>query len=145
MEPLAPLQETAQFVKNMKILKGYKGKILRHAKHFYKNYKNILNIEQLSYVLASNALLTLNMLFTGNSFRKIKNRTYISSSEEYEASYTPVFPICSKYIDYFKPTMLTDKDGSIFEKLMPDINGYNDNTPTIVKKHEPCLNIFIKN
>ena len=60
-----------------------------------------------------------------NGQRK-QRRTFIGSSEPLDSVYRPAFPIDSRYQHYFKPTMLTDKDGHLNEALHPDLLGNND-------------------
>jgi hypothetical protein len=55
-----------------------------------------------------------------NGFRK-QWRTFIGSTEPLDYIYRPAFKIDSRYQHYFKPTMLTDKEGNIDGALHPDL------------------------
>jgi hypothetical protein len=48
-------------------------------------------------------------------------RTYVGSTEALDAVYKPAFRLDSKYENYFKPTMLTDKKGNLSETMQPDL------------------------
>ena len=124
MDPVSPLQETISFISAAQHLKKQRKQIVRHALSFFRHHRHQLNLEKMTYALASNALLTMNQLMTSASIRKISapaNWTHISSTEQFESTYTPAFPVANKYAHHFTPTMLTDSKGVITEALAADV------------------------
>jgi hypothetical protein len=51
----------------------------------------------------------------------LHKRTYISPTEGLDPFYRPAFRIDPQYKSYFKPTMLTDRDGNLIEDLHEDL------------------------
>ena len=124
MEPLSPINDVVTLIRNMRQLAGYRRNACTHAFGFYRNYHRYMKKEIMFYALASNILLALNTIFTaGSLFPKttMMQRSYISTTEKLEKSYTPAFRIDSRYSSYFEPTMLTDENGMINEELADDI------------------------
>jgi len=124
MKPLSPLNEVVKFIQNLNNLAGYRRKILKHAFSFARHYRKLFNPEEMVYALASNAIITLNLLCTANTLAKKKERSFISTSEKLESTYKPAFKVERRYEHYFRPTMLTDEKGHISEDLFQDIENY---------------------
>ena len=53
--------------------------------------------------------------------KRTRQHTYISTREPLDDTYKPAFRVDSRYEDYFKPTMVTDKDGYLAEELAEDL------------------------
>lgn len=124
MQPLSPISDVVTLIRNMRQLIGYRWDACIHAFGFYRNYRRYMNKEIMLYALASNILLALNTIFTaGTLFPKqaMMQRSYISTTETIEQSYTPAFKVDSRFFSYFEPTMLTDENGMISENLADDI------------------------
>jgi hypothetical protein len=45
----------------------------------------------------------------------------LSPTEALDPFYKPAFRVDSRYASYFKPSMLTDKDGNLVEELQADL------------------------
>ncbi len=141
MEPFSPLEETVNFIHDAQHLKKHRKRIMKHALSFFRRYRHKLNLEKMVYALASNGLLTMNQIMTSTSLRKFSapaNWTHISSSERLESTYTPSFPVESRYAGYFTPTMLTDSAGNISENLAEDVYSWDrkKSTTSVQKKTE---------
>ena len=124
MTPVSEQAKVVALIRNMRQLKGFRRKAIKHAFGLYANYSGHMKKELLFYALASNILLALNTLFTAGSFypqKTMMSRSYISTSEIVESSYKPAFWVENRYAGYFKPTMLTDKNSEINEDLAEDI------------------------
>lgn len=124
MHPYSQTGEVIQFVRNMQNLRGYRRRILNHARGFYKHYRKTLSAQRMIMALAPNALITANQLMTARPLifsRKISGRTHRSATEKLDACYTPAARIDSKYANYFKPTHLTDENGEVSAELAPDL------------------------
>jgi hypothetical protein len=126
MEPLSPIEDVVILIRNMRQLVGHRWNACTHAFGFYQNYHRYMEKEIMFYAIASNILLALNTLFTAGSLfprKKMMQRSYISTTEKLEQSYQPAFRVDSRYRSYFKPTLLTDENGTISEELVDDIFG----------------------
>jgi hopanoid C-2 methylase len=124
MKPLSPLEETVSFISAAQHLKKRRKRIIRHALAFFRLHRQQLNLEKMVYALASNGLLTMNQSMTSASLRKFSapaNWSHISTTEQFESTYNPAFPVDNNYANHFKPTMLTDSEGMITEALATDI------------------------
>lgn len=121
MTPLSPMEETTAFIANMDSLVGYRVKIAKHALRFARHYQTTLNPEKMLYALAGNALTTLNPLFTANALTLSRRRTHVTTTEQPDSTYKPAFQVERRFEHYFKPTMVTDFQGSITRELQHDI------------------------
>jgi len=121
MEPMSPMDETVQFVREMQDLAPYRARIRKHAWAFYKRYRKTLPASRMALALAPNALLTMNFLMTGAWLGKRPERSHISSQEGLDPCYTPSFRIDARYESHFQPTMLTDARGEVSEAVAPDL------------------------
>jgi hopanoid C-2 methylase len=131
LRPLAdPLPNAVRFVRDIQNLRGYHARVIRHMKNFFSRYRRALSWSNLAMSQYNAFLLCTPKLATGgyhgdgfflNGYGK-RRRTFIGSSEPLDSVYRPVFPIDSRYRHYFKPTMLTDKDGYLDEALHPDLS-----------------------
>jgi hypothetical protein len=129
LKPLDPVNDAANFVKDIQNFRGYRSRIFRHMKDFFRNYRNVLPWGNMLLAQYNALLLCTPMLSTAgsdigsiflNGFRK-QWRTFIGSTEPLDYIYRPAFKIDSRYQHYFKPTMLTDKEGNIDGALHPDL------------------------
>ena len=144
MQPLENIYEVANFIENLKSLKGYRTKVLKHAFSFARRYRHRFNFEQMVYALASNGLITLNALFTAGKLSRGSRQTHISSTERVESTYMPKFRVEAQFENYFSPTMLTGEQGEINEDLGADFEGYspkrNVDSQAVICEEETCLN-----
>ncbi|MGI8835339.1 MAG: B12-binding domain-containing radical SAM protein [Pyrinomonadaceae bacterium] len=122
-KPVDPIDEVVKFVDDLQILKGYHGRVLKHAARFAKIYHSKLTAAQMVLALGG-ALLTcaqpISTSFTGFGWAKkrARPRTYISTTEPLDHMYTPAFRVDSQFEDYFKPTMVTDAQGELHEDIL---------------------------
>jgi hypothetical protein len=131
VKPLDSMPQAVQFVQDFQTLRGYKRRIMRHMKDFYKKYRTVLSWERMGFAqycafhLCTPKLATLGTdlgRIGGNGYGR-HPRTYVGSTEALDSVYEPAFRIESKYENYFKPTMLTDRHGNLNETLQPDLLG----------------------
>jgi CheY-like chemotaxis protein len=133
LRPLDPIDEVADFFRNIQGLYGYRSRLLRHSLGFYKRYRSKLTNFQMMVALNSSLLLCAERLITSCSWtntQRKRRHTHISTREPLDDAYTPAFCVDSRYEDYFKPTMVTDKAGHLIEDLAEDLLC----TPAAIKK-----------
>lgn len=120
LRPLDPMEEVSNFLRKIECFHGFRLRILRHSLGFYKKYRTKISHLQMMRSLVSSLLLCTKWGIIGN--KQVRNRTYISTNEQLDNVYTPAFNVDSRYKDYFKPTMVTDKHGDLAEELAGDLS-----------------------
>ena len=124
-KPVDEISEVVKFVDEVQSLKGFHGRIVKHAAGFMQRYRTKLTKMQLLLALGNGLLICaqpVSTSFSGLGWIKArpKPRTYISTTEPLDHMYTPAFRVDSRFESYFKPTMVTDKQGELHEDI---ING----------------------
>lgn len=128
LRPLDPIDEVADFLRNIQGLYGYRLRLLKHSLGFYKRYRSKLTNFQMMVALNSSLLLCAERLVTSCGWMRAQHKrtryhTHISTREPLDDVYTPAFCVDSQYEDYFKPTMVTDKAGCLSDYLIEDLIG----------------------
>jgi hopanoid C-2 methylase len=128
LQPRDSFGEVCQFLDDIHTMRGFRRRIVRQSLSFAKRYRRILTPQQLLIAFSSTALLSLYSTVTTHSvwsrlFSRAPRRTYIGTTEPLDATYTPAFPVASRYAHYFKPTLLTDDKGYLTEELAEDLQG----------------------
>jgi hopanoid C-2 methylase len=128
LQPRDSFGEVCQFLDDIHTMRGFRRRIVRHSLSFAKRYRRILTPQQLIIAFSSTALLSLYSTVTTHSvwsrlLSRAPRRTYIGTTEPLDATYTPAFPVASRYAHYFKPTLLTDDKGHLTEELAEDLQG----------------------
>lgn len=126
LRPLDPIDEVADFFRNILSLGNYRMRVFRHSLGFYKRYHSKLNIRQMVTALSPGLMLCAETLVTscgriGVKNKRVRRHTHISSREPLDDIYEPAFCVDSCYEDYFKPTMVTDSAGFLAEELAEDL------------------------
>lgn len=126
LRPLDPLDEVVKFLGDMLSLRGYQSRVLKHTWGFVRRYRSALDKTQLAVELANVALLCAYALVTsptslGAPSARGDGRTYVSTTEILDPSYTPAFRVASRYESYFSPTMVTDERGRLSEDVAQDL------------------------
>ena len=126
LRPLDPMGEVVDFLRDMASLRGYRTRILQHCLRFARRYRTKLSGLQMIAALTNAGLLCANNLTTAPGswlgvHKRDRQRTHISTSEPLDDVYRPAFPVASSYEKYFKPTMITDKNGYLVEDLADDL------------------------
>ncbi len=122
-KPLDDIPEVVKFVNDLQSLRGFHGRMVKHAVGFAKLYRSKLTKAQMVLALGNNLLICAQPLttsFTGLGWipARPRPRTFISSTEPLDHMYTPAFRVESRYASYFKPTMVTDKNGLLHQDLI---------------------------
>lgn len=122
-KPLDDIGAVVKFVGDLQSLKGFHGRVLKHAAGFARLYRSKLTKMQMVLALGNNLLTCaqpLSTSFTGLGWIKArpKPRTFISSTEPLDHMYTPAFRVDSRFASYFKPTMVTDKNGELHQDIL---------------------------
>lgn len=117
-KPVDEISEVVKFVNDLQSLRGYQSRVIKHAINFSRIYHSKLTKSQLVIALASGLLVCaqpISTSFRGMGWLKArpKPRTYISSTEPLDHMYTPAFRVESRFENYFRPTMVTDKCGEL--------------------------------
>ncbi len=122
LKPLDPLEEVACLVRDLMTLRGYRSKALRKAWEIWQTHR--ASIGTFKTVLALANFLNLcapHWLNSPGRFpRTPAGRTYISTTEPLDPQYRPMFPVHSRYQDYFQPALVTNGQGQLTEALLQD-------------------------
>jgi hypothetical protein len=128
LKPLDPIPDAVRFVRNIQSFTGYRNRIVRHARGFFRIYRRRLPSDALLICIYSSLLLgTPNLSTAPTSMGSVlkgrfqHRRTFLSPTEPLDPFYKPAFRVDSRYASYFKPSMLTDKDGNLVEELQADL------------------------
>lgn len=121
--PVDPIDEVVKFVDDLQSMKGYHGRVVKHAAKFAKIYHSKLTKMQMILAVGAGLLVCAQPLttsFTGFGWarKRPRPRTYISTTEPLDHMYTPAFRVDSRYESYFQPTMVTDKQGELHEDIL---------------------------
>ncbi|HKZ79588.1 MAG TPA: radical SAM protein [Pyrinomonadaceae bacterium] len=122
-KPLDNIAEVVKFVDDLQSLRGFRGRLLKHAVGFTRLYGNRLTKTQMVLALGNGVLVSAQPLttsLTGLGWLKArpKPRTFISTTEPLDQVYTPAFRVDSRFTNYFKPTMVTDKRGELHQDML---------------------------
>ncbi len=130
LKPLDGIPETVRFIRDIQSFRGYKRRVVKHMLGFLRRYHNVLAWDRMAVLQYSALHLCMPKLATvggdissvlGYNGRHKFQRTHIGTTEALDAVYKPAFRIDSKYAAHFKPTMLTDQQGNLSEKLQADL------------------------
>ncbi|ODS31645.1 MAG: hypothetical protein SCARUB_03225 [Candidatus Scalindua rubra] len=126
LRPLDPIDGVADFFRNIQGLYGYRLRVLKHSLGFYKRYRSKLTNFHMLVALNSSLLLCAERLITSRSwadtkYKRARRHRNVSTRGPLDDAYKPAFCVESLYEDYFKPTMVTDKDGYLAEELAEDL------------------------
>jgi hypothetical protein len=122
-KPIDPLAEVVKFVDDLQSLKGFQGRVVKHALEFTRLYRSKLTKMQLVMAVGAGLLVCAQPVatsLTGLGWAKARRRprTYVSTTEPLDHMYTPAFRVDSRFEKYFKPTMVTDKRGELHEDIL---------------------------
>lgn len=121
--PVDPIGEVVKFVGDLQSLKGFQGRVVKHALGFARLYHKKLTAAQMILAVGAGLLVCAQPLttsFTGFGWarKRPRPRTYVSTTEPLDHMYTPAFRVDSRFESYFKPTMVTDKQGELHEDIL---------------------------
>ena len=120
LRPLDSLSDVAAFVKEIQSPQGYRHHAVRHCSWFLRRYGSKLNYNQMLVTLGSAAYFSDPVWVTAPKSALLsgkRQRTYISTTDFLDDSYTPVIPVAAKYASYFRPAMLTDHEGNLTDDM----------------------------
>jgi hopanoid C-2 methylase len=128
LQPSDSLGEVCEFLDDIHSMRGFRSRIARQCLGFAKRYRRKLTSEQMIIAMSNAALLSVYPTVTSQSvwsnlLCRAPRRTYVGTTEELDATYTPAFRVASRYAQYFKLTMLTDERGRLTEELAEDLQG----------------------
>lgn len=126
LKTLDPLEEVVKFLGDVLAMRGYGARVARHSLGFARSYRKTLNKTQLTAELVNAGLLCAYGLVTsptsvGAPSAAGRRRTYVSTTEILDPTYSPAFRVESRYEDYFTPTMVTDELGRLSEDVAEDL------------------------
>jgi hypothetical protein len=122
--PLDPIDDVVKFLADLQSFRGFRGRVVKHTARFAGLYLKKLTNVQMIMATGSSLFLCAHRLstsFTGLGWLKRRGsqkRTYISTTEPLDQTYTPAFRVDARFERYFKPTMVTDKAGHLHEDLI---------------------------
>jgi hypothetical protein len=112
--PQDPLDEVGAYLRHMTSLREHWGSLVGHVGRFAWRRRRDLRFDQ----LAASVLKPLHRAFYDSSpfdlqRRRNPRRSAVATTEPLDPLFTPGFCVDSRYVDYFKPTMVTDRGGAI--------------------------------
>ena len=121
--PVDPIDEVVKFVDDLQSMRGFQGRVIKHALGFSRLYHKKLTRMQMVLAVGAGLLvcaqpLTTSFTALGWARKRPRPRTYISTTEPLDHMYTPAFRVDSRFESYFKPTMVTDKQGELHEDIL---------------------------
>ena len=121
--PVDPMAEVVKFVDDLQSMKGFQARVVKHAIGFSRLYHRKLTKAQMVLAVGAGLLVCAQPLTTsftsfGWARKRLRPRTYVSSTEPLDHMYTPGFRVDSRFEGYFKPTMVTDKEGELHEDIL---------------------------
>ncbi|HUE84039.1 MAG TPA: radical SAM protein [Pyrinomonadaceae bacterium] len=121
-QPADSLPEVVKFVGDLQSFNGFHRQVLRHSLGFTRLYHSKLTKMQMAFAVGNGLLISAQTLTTSLSGldwlkRRRRPRTYVSTTEPLDHMYTPAFRVESRFANYFKPTMVTDKSGQLHEDM----------------------------
>ena len=121
--PVDPIDEVVKFVDDLQSMKGFQRRVIKHALGFTRLYHKKLTRMQMVLAVGAGLLvcaqpLTTSFTALGWTRKRPRPRTYISTTEPLDHMYTPAFRIDSRFESYFKPTMVTDKQGELHQDIL---------------------------
>ena len=126
------MHEVGRFVRDVSNLRGYRGRVARHALNFFRRYRRSLGAFPMATAMASAALICAPRLVTSPLPRRFRGdrRTYIGTTEFLDPQYTPIMRVAAAYEHHFRPTMVTGETGALADALAEDLG--DDSAPTLV-------------
>ncbi len=123
MRPLDGIDEVLKFVRDLPSLRGYRGRVLRHARKFLRHYRGTLNPLQLYAAGLSGMLICTTSAASSPLQRPFRRSelTYFGPTETLDAQYTPTIRMAASYEAHFRPTMVSDASGGLAEDLAEDL------------------------
>jgi len=122
-KPLDDMDEVVKFVDDLQSLRGFKKRVIKHAIDFSRLYGSKLTKMQLIMAVGAGLLVCAQPVATsltgmGWARQRKRRRTFVSSTEPLDHMYTPAFRVDSRYESYFRPTMVTDRQGELHEDIV---------------------------
>lgn len=126
LKPLDPLDEVVRFLGDVLTMRGYGARVAKHSLGFVRRYRKTLSRTQLTAELVNAGLLCAYALATsptsiGAPSAAGRRRTYVSTTEILDPTYSPSFRVESRYESHFTPTMVTDEEGRLSEDVAEDL------------------------
>jgi hypothetical protein len=119
---LDPIDRAVEFVRGVEQFHGLRSRVIKHSIRFFNLYRSKLNPLQLSIGFEQGLLLSAHTLMTSATafgwMKRGRTRTYVSTTEPADQTYTPAFRVDSRFRSHFKPTMVTDRSGNLAEELI---------------------------
>ncbi len=119
---LDPIDRAVEFVRGVEQFHGLRSRVIKHSIRFFNLYRSKLNPLQLSIGFEQGLLLSAHTLMTSTTafgwVKKGRTRTYVSTTEPADQTYTPAFRVDSRFRNHFQPTMVTDRTGNLAEELI---------------------------
>ena len=115
--------DVLHFLRDLERMRGYRKRILQHSVAFARRYRRTFTRQQMTIALSNAALLSAPVLSTlpnklGESRR---SRTHVSTTDVLDPQYRPAFRVDSRFERYFRPTLITEQDGSLADEIAEDV------------------------
>jgi hypothetical protein len=107
--PQDPINEVGTYLRHMNSLREHWGSLVGHVARFAWRRRRDLRFDQ----LAVSILKPLHRAFYDTSPWRNPRRSAVATTEPLDPLFMPAFRIASRYVDHFKPTMVTDRSGAV--------------------------------
>ena len=122
LRPLDPIPEVAAFLRDLPTLRRYRHRVPARTAAFLRRYRRHLSWLQVGISLSGPMMVCAPNLSSGRFPRgPVSGRTFVTTTEPLDPSYTPAFRVDRRYETYFRPTMITDAHGALNEMLRDDL------------------------
>jgi hypothetical protein len=120
--PQDAMPEVVKFVRDLQSFREFRSSVPKHMTGFIGRYARKLNPLQLAIGAGMGLMLSTQSLSTGSlgfsGKRRLKPRTYVSTTEPLDQMYTPAFRVEAKFAGHFKPTMVTGENGELHNDIL---------------------------
>ena len=124
VRPIDPADRVAEFVRDLQTLRGRRCRTIAHFWRFARRYRRSLSPAQLAVQAAREAALAGVFQAPGRwagALAGRPRRTHVSGTDSLDPSYRPAFPVAARFEGSFRPTRLTEADGSLSPALAEDL------------------------
>ncbi len=110
--PLDSIASVLPFVRSLVKLDGPLTRFALRSTKFWWRYHKTLSVQQMAFLTANGFPALIDRRRTIGS-REDHQLTYVTTTQPLGPLYSPAFPVDERYVDYFRPTMITNASGEL--------------------------------
>jgi hypothetical protein len=114
--PLDDMACVIPFVRGLVKLDGPFARFAHRSIKFWWRYHKALSRQQMAFLMANSFPALIDRRRTVGS-RDEDQLTYVTSTQPIGPLYSPAFSVDERYVDYFRPTMITDASGELHANI----------------------------